>query len=586
MVKIDQTWVLDKVNGPEDVKKLTVPEMKKMAGEMRKLILNRDSKVGGHVGPNLGVVELTIAFHYVFDSPKDKIIWDVSHQSYGHKILTGRKQGFEDGHFSEISGFTSPAESPHDFFTIGHTSTSIGLATSLATARDLQGEKGNVVALIGDGSLSGGLAFEGLNNAGLLKSNLIIIVNDNQMSIDEDHGSLYPHLAELRRTNGKSANNIFKALGFDYRYLGEGNELEKVIALFQDIKDIDHPIVLHICTEKGLGYPLAMEHKMEFHWKPPFDLKTGKNLRKLPAETYNKIMMDYLEKRIREDDPKVVAIDAAIPGTFGLTRIKKDYPERYFDAGIAEQFTITFATALASAGVRPVVFHASTFLQRAYDQLVHDLAINKSPAVLIVGSGDISDSDETHQGTFDIPMITSIPNIKYLAPTTKEELLSMLDWALAQKEMPVAIRLPEHRVQHGEVLTNDYSQPLYQFLQRGTKVAVLGLGGFLPLAEEVISDLKEKGIQGTLINPGTISELDEGALEELKKDHQVVITLEDGSLDGGFGEQVDHFYSDAQMNVLNYGALKEFNEDVTRETLYDRYHLKAAEIADEAMQRL
>lgn len=421
--------VLDAINSPADVKKLSVEEMKQLAEEMRQKILQKDSDVGGHVGPNLGVVELTIAFHYVFDSPKDKIVWDVSHQSYGHKLLTGRKNGFEKGHYREVSGYSNQHESKHDYFTVGHTSTSISLATGLAKARDLKKESGNVVAFIGDGSLSGGLAFEGLNNGGVLQSNLIVLVNDNEMSIDENHGSLYKNLAELRQTNGKSSNNLFKAMGFDYRYVDNGNDLETVIRLFEEVKDIDHPIVLHVHTEKGRGYQPAIDNKMKYHWHVPFDLSTGEAKQVTSGETFNMIIMDYLDKKMQTSTAPIAAVNAAIPGAFGLKTFQEKHPDHYFDVGIAEQHSITFASALASQGVRPVVFQSSTFLQRAYDQLSHDLAINENPVIILVGGGTISASDRTHQGTFDIPYLSSIPNIKYLAPATKEDMISMLDWA-------------------------------------------------------------------------------------------------------------------------------------------------------------
>lgn len=552
--------VLDAINSPADVKKLSVEEMKQLAEEMRQKILQKDSDVGGHVGPNLGVVELTIAFHYVFDSPKDKIVWDVSHQSYGHKLLTGRKNGFEKGHYREVSGYSNQHESKHDYFTVGHTSTSISLATGLAKARDLKKESGNVVAFIGDGSLSGGLAFEGLNNGGVLQSNLIVLVNDNEMSIDENHGSLYKNLAELRQTNGKSSNNLFKAMGFDYRYVDNGNDLETVIRLFEEVKDIDHPIVLHVHTEKGRGYQPAIDNKMKYHWHVPFDLSTGEAKQVTSGETFNMIIMDYLDKKMQTSTAPIAAVNAAIPGAFGLKTFQEKHPDHYFDVGIAEQHSITFASALASQGVRPVVFQSSTFLQRAYDQLSHDLAINENPVIILVGGGTISASDRTHQGTFDIPYLSSIPNIKYLAPATKEDMISMLDWAFEQTAQPVAIRIPTHGVEHGTAIANDYSIPAYQTVNNGGKVAILALGGFLELGKETVKAFRKKGIEATLINPGTITENDVETLDKLKETHELVITLEDGSLSGGFGENISRYYGDSSMNVLNFGAEKEFTD--------------------------
>ncbi|HAP8527969.1 TPA: 1-deoxy-D-xylulose-5-phosphate synthase [Enterococcus faecium] len=578
--------VLDAINSPADVKKLSVEEMKQLAEEMRQKILQKDSDVGGHVGPNLGVVELTIAFHYVFDSPKDKIVWDVSHQSYGHKLLTGRKNGFEKGHYREVSGYSNQHESKHDYFTVGHTSTSISLATGLAKARDLKKESGNVVAFIGDGSLSGGLAFEGLNNGGVLQSNLIVLVNDNEMSIDENHGSLYKNLAELRQTNGKSSNNLFKAMGFDYRYVDNGNDLETVIRLFEEVKDIDHPIVLHVHTEKGRGYQPAIDNKMKYHWHVPFDLSTGEAKQVTSGETFNMIIMDYLDKKMQTSTAPIAAVNAAIPGAFGLKTFQEKHPDHYFDVGIAEQHSITFASALASQGVRPVVFQSSTFLQRAYDQLSHDLAINENPVIILVGGGTISASDRTHQGTFDIPYLSSIPNIKYLAPATKEDMISMLDWAFEQTAQPVAIRIPTHGVEHGTAIANDYSIPAYQTVNNGGKVAILALGGFLELGKETVKAFRKKGIEATLINPGTITGNDVETLDKLKETHELVITLEDGSLSGGFGENISRYYGDSSMNVLNFGAEKEFTDSVPVGQLYERYHLTPKQIVEDSLRVL
>lgn len=577
---------MDAINSPADVKKLFVEEMKQLAEEMRQKILQKDSDVGGHVGPNLGVVELTIAFHYVFDSPKDKIVWDVSHQSYGHKLLTGRKNGFEKGHYREVSGYSNQHESKHDYFTVGHTSTSISLATGLAKARDLKKESGNVVAFIGDGSLSGGLAFEGLNNGSVLQSNLIVLVNDNEMSIDENHGSLYKNLAELRQTNGKSSNNLFKAMGFDYRYVDNGNDLETVIRLFEEVKDIDHPIVLHVHTEKGRGYQPAIDNKMKYHWHVPFDLSTGEAKQVTSGETFNMIIMDYLDKKMQTSTAPIAAVNAAIPGAFGLKTFQEKHPDHYFDVGIAEQHSITFASALASQGVRPVVFQSSTFLQRAYDQLSHDLAINENPVIILVGGGTISASDRTHQGTFDIPYLSSIQNIKYLAPATKEDMISMLDWAFEQTAQPVAIRIPTHGVEHGTAIANDYSIPAYQTVNNGGKIAILALGGFLELGKETVKAFRKKGIEATLINPGTITENDVETLDKLKETHELVITLEDGSLSGGFGENISRYYGDSSMNVLNFGAEKEFTDSVPVGQLYERYHLTPKQIVEDSLRVL
>lgn len=583
-----KTELLSGIDKPDDIKTLSLEEMKQASIEIRNLILNKVSKVGGHVGPNLGVVELTLALHYVFDSPKDKIIWDVSHQSYAHKILTGRKIGFSDiNSFNKFSGYTSQHESQHDFFTVGHTSTSISLAVGLAKARDLKNQNENIIALIGDGSLSGGLAFEGLNNGAELNSNLIIVVNDNEMSIDENFGGLYKNLQNLRDTKGLYENNIFKAMGFDYLYVEEGNDIQTLIDAFKKVKDIKHPIVVHIHTEKGHGYEIATKNKMKYHWSVPFDISTGEVLYVNNDESYNNIIIEHLDKKIKNETAPIVAINAGIPGMFGLSKFKELHPKQYFDVGIAESHSITFAAGLVSQGVKPVVFHASTFLQRGYDQLSHDIAINNSPVVIIVGGGTISQNSATHQGLFDIPLISSIPNIKYLAPTTKEELISMLDWALEQTEVPVAIRIPAHGVKNGEVTTNDYKTPKYEILDSGKDVAILALGGFLTLGRKVQEMLlKEENINPTLINPKFITELDKETLEELKNDHKVVITLEDGSLSGGFGEKIAHFYSNSHIRVLPFGATKEFTDNVSIQELYTRYNLTPELITENIIKAL
>ena len=583
-----QIKIIDKVNSPADVKKLNLVEMGQLAGEIRSLVLNKVSQVSGHVGPNLGVAELTIAFHHVFDSPTDKIVWDVSHQSYPHKILTGRKYGFVDKeNFHSVTGYTSQHESEHDFFTVGHTSTSISLAVGMAKARDLKKETGNVVALIGDGSLSGGLAFEGLNNAAELNSNLIIILNDNEMSIDENFGGLYRSLAELRATNGEASNNPFKALGFDYRYLEEGNDLEKLIETFRDVKDIGHPIVLHVHTEKGHGYKKATQEKTNYHWRSPFNLETGESLRTASGESYNSIIMDHLIKKVDEDEMKLAAINAAIPGMFGLKDFQAAHPEHYFDVGIAEGHSITFAAGLASQGVKPVVFHSSTFLQRAYDQLSHDLAINELPAVLIIIGGNISGGAVTHNGLFDIPLIKSIPNFNYLAPTSKEELVAMLEWALQQEKGPIAIRLPNGPVVSRENALVDFKSPTYETLRKGKKVAILALGSFLSLGERVAEQMKaETGEDITVINPRSITEVDADTLKELEASHDLIVTLEDGSLAGGFGEQIASFYGASVVKVLNFGAKKEFTDNVPLETLYEQFHLTPELIVKDILDTL
>ena len=577
-------YLLNEVNEPADIKGMSLDELKQLAREMRHLVLERDSAIGGHVGPNLGIMELTIAYHYVFNSPHDKVIWDVSHQSYPHKMLTGRKLGFLDpDHYEDVSGFTSPEESNHDFFEIGHTSTSISLAVGLAQARDLMkpDSKDNIVAVIGDGSLSGGLAFEGLNNAAKLNSNLIIVVNDNQMSIDEDQGGLYKGLKELRATDGQSVNNIFKFMGLDYRYIKDGNDLKAMIAAFKDVKDIDHPIVLHVNTQKGKGYQPAEEEKMLYHWRQPFDLKTGKDKHPGQGENYSDAILDELDRQIDAGEP-VVAMNAAIPGVFNLKKFQAKHPNRYYDVGIAEQDCISTAVAMAVAGARPIVFQNATFLQRANDQLIHDMALNDAPVVMIVRGGTIATESATHQGSFDISMISDLPNIEYLAPTNVEELLSMLRWAIKQTDQPVVIREPEKPLLHGKATQDDYSNIKYDIAHHGSEVAIMAVGDFWELGQKVCAELQKKlNVDATLINPKSLTGIDAEVLHHLSENHDVVVTLEDGNLSGGFGETIDRYYGPTPMKVLNFGAPREFADNVPLEVLYEWYHLTPKQIVDD-----
>lgn len=579
-----KTPILNMINQPADLKKLSLDQLTDLATELRYVLLNKVSQTGGHVGPNLGVVEMTIAFHTIFDSPVDKVVWDVSHQSYAHKILTGRKQAWLDPkHFDDVSGFTAPEESPHDFFTIGHTSTSISLATGMATARDLQGKTGNIMAVIGDGSLSGGLALEGLNIAATLKSNLIIVVNDNEMAIAEDHGGIYEGLKDLRESNGQSPHNLFKAMGFDYRYVEQGNDIQTMLDAFKAVKDIDHPIVLHVHTEKGHGYQPAVTHKEAFHWHVPFDLATGKTLHPTTGETYTDVIHAQLEQEMAAGTP-ITAITAAIPGTYDLKRFGRKHPERYFDIGIAEQESISLAAGQAQQGMRPIVFHSGTFLQRAYDQISHDLGINKLPVTMLVSGGKISAGDPTHQGTFDIAMLSNIPGLTYLAPTTKEELTAMLHWSLQQNVGPVAIRVPSNNVHSAELKNFDAHK--MNIVHNGNQIAILGVGSLLPLAETVRQQLVADNIDATVIDPRDVSDLDTETLRNLEGDHQLIVTLEEASLSGGFGEKVDRFYSSANINVLNFGAEKRFNDRETTEELWQEYKLTPEQIVTEIKKNL
>lgn len=579
---------LEKINSPQDIKKLEIGEMKELAGEIRAAVLNRDSTVGGHVGPNLGIVEATIALHYVFNSPKDKIVFDVSHQCYPHKLLTGRREGFlsAEGMF-KISGYTNPDESEHDFFKVGHTSTSVSLACGLAKARDLKGERHNVIAVIGDGSLSGGEALEGLSNAAVLGGNIIIVINDNEMSIAENHGGLYTNLRYLRETKGMAECNMFKALGFDYRYVEDGNSVQDLIEIFKQVKDTSHPTVIHIHTLKGKGYAPAEENKEKWHWNVPFDIDSGAAKVDFSGENYNDITYDYLAEKISKDK-KVVVVNAGTPGAVGLNAERRaKLGDNFVDVGIAEEHAVAFSSALAKGGCKPVYMVLSSFVQRTYDQLSQDLAINNSPAVILVSWAGISGADVTHLGCFDIAMISNIPNIVYLAPASKEEYLAMLDWGIEQNEHPVVIRVPS-AVCHAPVpVDKDYSElNRYQKIAEGSKVALIAAGSFLPLGLKVADRMKEQGIVPTVVNPRYLSGTDVQMLEELKNGHSVVVTLEDGIVNGGFGEKIASYYGNSNMKVLNFGAKKQFTDRVPLDELYQRNRLTVEQIVEDILQNL
>ena len=570
---------------PADIKAFSMSELKQLANEMRQLVLEKDAAISGHVGPNLGAMETTIAFHYVFDSPKDKIIWDISHLAYGHKMLTGRKEAFLDpDHYHDVSGYSAPDESKHDFFTVGHTSTSVALAVGMAKARDVLGQQGNIVAFIGDGSLSGGLAFEGLNNASVLKSNLIIVVNDNQMSIAENQGGLYQALADLRASNGQAKNNFFTAMGFDYHYVSDGNDLKAMITAFEEVKDSTSPVILHINTLKGKGYQPAVNNKERFHWSNPFDLKTGRLLKQPSGESYAQIIMDELDKQVKAGQP-IVAMNAAIPGTFKLHEFEAKHPDRYLDTGIAEQDCLTEAAGLAKGGAKPVVFQNSTFMQRAYDQLSHDVALNDLPVIIMVNGG-INGGSKTHLGIFDIPYLNTIPNINYLHPSNQAELLAMLRWALAKAKHPVAIRIPSQPVVLGTALQEDFAPSHYDLVREGKTVALLGLGKFAQLAVKTAELLAKKGQQVTVVKPYSATSLDEECLSGLEAKHRLVVTLEDASIVGGFGSLVSQFYADKAMKVLNYGAAKEFTDNISQAELYKQFHLTPELLAQDIEENL
>ena len=568
------------------MKKLNIEEMTALAEEMRHALLKRASIHGGHFGPNFGMVEAIIALHYVFESPKDKMVFDVSHQTYPHKMLTGRKDAYlYEEHYDDVTGYSCPQESEHDHFTVGHTSTSVSLACGLAKARDLRGESANVIAIIGDGSLSGGEALEGMDFAAELDSNMIIVVNDNDMSIAENHGGLYSNLKLLRETNGQAECNLFKAMGLDYVYVDHGNDLRELIGAFKQVKDSKKPVVVHINTLKGKGYKPAEEHKEEWHWHLPFDIETGKS--HFPeVEDYSSVTCEYLIEKMKKD-PTVVTITSGTPTILGFTQEKRKQAGRQFvDVGIAEETAVALASGIAKGGGKPVYGVYSSFIQRTYDQISQDLCIDRNPATIVVYTGSVFGmTDVTHLGLQDIPMLSNIPGLVYLAPTTKEEYLSMLDWSVEQKEMPVAIKLPGgDMISDGREVTKDWSQlNTYEVTEKGSKIALIGLGTFYFLALQTAEMLEKKGIHATVINPYYITGLDEGLLEKLKADHDTVVTLEDGILNGGFGEKIARFYGSSDMKVYNYGLKKEFLDRYDVNEVLKENHLTAEQIVNDVL---
>jgi len=575
--------LIERINEAADVKKFKVDELDKLAAEIREALFNRLTKIGGHFGPNFGIVEAEIALHYVFNSPTDQFVFDVSHQSYPHKILTGRKAGYiYDDHFSEDSGYTNPDESEHDLFNVGHTSTSISLATGLVKARDLKGEKRNVIALIGDGSLSGGEAMEALNVAGSeLDSNLIIIVNDNEMAIAENHGGIYKNLAKLRETKGRAENNIFKAFGLDYMYVENGNDIPTLIDAFKKVKDIEHPIVVHIHTEKGLGYKIAEENKEAWHWCMPFNRETGLSTIDFgDGEDYTSITADYIVKKVKKDKD-VLVITPAMPMAVGLSpELREELGDQYIDVGIAEEQAVAMASGAAKNGAKPLVVTNMTFIQRTYDQISQDVCINNNPVTILLNYTSFAGlTDVTHLGIFGISAFSNIPNLVILAPSSKSEYINMLDWSLDQKEHPVMILIPGNEVTERES-DKDYDNiGKFKVEKQGEKAAIIALGDFYQMGESLAAAVKEElGFTPTLINPRFASALDTDLLEEIGHNHSLVVTLEDGIVDGGFGHKIAAFYSASNVKVKNYGLEKKF---------YDRYNpaelLKELGMTNEAM---
>ena len=577
---------IENINSPADVKKLNIMQLNVLAEEMRHALLTRASRHGGHFGPNFGMVEAIIAMHYVFDSPKDKIVFDVSHQCYPHKMLTGRKDAYlYEEHYDDVSGYTNPDESEHDFFTVGHTSTSISLACGLAKARDLNGEDGNVIAVIGDGSLSGGEALEGLDFASELNGNMIIVANDNDMSIAENHGGLYANLKLLRETNGQAECNLFKAMNLDYIYVDMGNDIASLIEAFEKVKDTKKAVVVHINTLKGKGYAPAEQNKEEWHWHMPFDIATGESLFKGGEPDFSDASLEYLLKKM-DEDKSVVAITAGTPTVMGFTAdMRAKAGKQFVDVGIAEETAVALASGIAANGGKPVFGVYSSFIQRAYDQITQDVCINGNAVTFTVFAGSVYGmNDVTHLGLQDIPMLNSIPGLVYLAPVTKEDYIAMLDWSLTQNAYPVAIKIPGgSMISTGVPVTKDFSKlDTYEITKKGSRVAILGLGTFYENAVKAADILKSShGIDATVINPYYISGIDADTLNELKKDHAVVATLEDGYLEGGFGAKIAAFYGSSDMKVLNFGIKKEFIDryDVS-EVLKDN-HLTPEQIAED-----
>jgi 1-deoxy-D-xylulose-5-phosphate synthase len=577
---------IEKINQPTDVKNLNSEQLHVLADEMRQALLQKLSKHGGHFGPNLGMVEATIALHYVFNSPTDKIVYDVSHQSYPHKMLTGRKDAFlYEDKYDDVSGYSNPDESDHDFFTIGHTSTSVSLACGLAKGRDLKGDNENIIAVIGDGSLSGGEALEGLDFASELNSNLIIVVNDNDMSITENHGGLYKNLKQLRDTDGKSECNLFKSMGLDYVFVKDGNDIDSLITAFEQVKDSTYPVVVHICTQKGKGYKIAEENKENWHYCGPFNLETGKSdMSQDGGEDYSSMTADILLKKMKEDKT-VVGITSATPTVFGFTEDKrKEAGSQFVDVGIAEETAVALASGIAKSGGKPVYGVYSTFIQRTYDQLSQDLCINNSAATILVYWASVYGmNDVTHLGIYDIPMMSNIPNLVYLAPTTKEEYLAMLDWSIEQNDHPVAIRVPISVVSDGKKVTKDFSKlNEYEVTQNGSKIAIVALGSFYSVGAKTAEIIENKtGVKPTLIKPIYITGTDDKLLEQLKENHDIVITVEDGVLDGGFGEKIARFYGNSDVKVLNYGLKKEFLDRYNPEEIVKANRLTPEQIAED-----
>ena len=581
---------LETITSPADIKGYTAEQRRVLAQEMRDALLKRASIHGGHFGPDFGIIEAIIALHTVFDSPADKIVYDVSHQCYPHKMLTGRVEAYiNEDKYDEVSGYTNPEESPHDLFNVGHTSTSISLASGLAKARDLAGRRENVIALIGDGSMSGGEALEGLNVVGEMGTNFIIVFNDNDQSIAENHGGMYRKFKELRETNGTAENNLFRAMGLDYRYVADGNDCEALIAAFSAVRDSEKPVVVHIHTQKGKGYKFAEENRETWHYRMPFDIETGA-LKQPYTDPFQAATVEFVKAEAKAN-PNFVFLAAGTMGGIGLSRsARAELGSQYVDVGIAEEHAVAMASGLARGGARPIFGTYSTFFQRVYDQMAQDVAINNSPAVFLsVGASLYYMNDVTHLGFFDIPLFANIPNLVFLAPASLDEYVAVLRWSVAQTQHPVMIRMPVMGYEESPYpVRTDYSAlNKYQVVQKGAEVAILGAGNFAQLASAAADELEKEGIHATVVNPIFLSGLDTALLNRLKENHQLVLTLEDGILEGGFGQKIASYYGmDAGIRVRNYGIAKEFHDRYDASELARAHHLTAEQIAADTLTAL
>ena len=577
---------LKDIKSPADIKGRSIDELNDLASQMREALLTKLSKHGGHIGPNLGMVEATIALHYVFDTPKDQIVFDVSHQTYLHKMLTGRVEAFLDpAKYDDVTGYTNPGESEFDLFTIGHTSTSVALATGLAKARDIKGDNQNVIAVIGDGSLSGGEAFEGLDNGSVLHSNFIVVVNDNNMSIAENHGGLYADLRLLRNTRGQADNNYFRSLGYAYRFVGDGNDIASLIKAFEDVKDSPNPVVVHIVTDKGHGYAPAEQNKEAFHWGGPFNIETGKPLGSYDGPSYNELTYQFLKEKMAEN-PNVVAVTAGTPTVMGFTPDRrKEAGRRFIDVGIAEDQAAAMSSGMAKNGLRPVWGVYSSFVQRAYDQISQDISINHTPAVIAVFMGTVSGmNDVTHLGWFDQSLLANIPGIVMLAPSHRREYLAMMNWAVEQTDYPVIVRVPDPDVVDLDIeVDDDYSDlNSYRMVRSGHDIAIIAAGNMLPDALKAADKLEAEGIKPTVINPRFLSGIDEEMLSALSEDHRAVLTVEDAILDGGMGQKIASFFADRPMLVKNLGLPKVFMDRYDASKVKEEAHLTVDGIVEQA----